>query len=192
MTGKVKKKLTAKEDKFADEFLIDLNGTQAAIRAGYSKKTAANIASQNLGKLHIQEAIAERRDKLAKDAGITPERVLAEYAKIGFSDLRKVLTSEGTLIDPQYWDDETAGAISGLEVVARHTDEGKPVEYVHKFKLWDKKGALDSMAKYFEMFDGKKGADDSDADAGVSQDIRSAARDVAFLMRRAVESVEGK
>lgn len=185
-------KLTGKQEKFVEEYLIDFNGRQAAIRAGYSEAAASETAYENLRKPHIIEALNVRREAIASINGITPERVLAEYAKIGFSDLRKVLTSEGTLIDPQDWDDETAGAISGLEVVARHTDEGKPVEYVHKFKLWDKKGALDSMAKYFEMFDGKKGADDSDADAGVSQDIRSAARDVAFLMRRAVESVEGK
>lgn len=185
-------KLTGKQERFVEEYLVDLNATQAAIRAGYSEKTASQIAYQQLQKTSVIEALNARRDDIASVNGITPERVLAEYAKIGFSDLRKVLTSEGNLIDPQDWDDETAGAISGLEVVARHNDDDKPVEYVHKFKLWDKKGALDSMAKYFEMFDGKKGADDSDAEGDVGQDIRSAARDVAFLMRRAVESVKSE
>ena len=52
-----KKKLTTKERRFVEEYLIDFNGTAAAIRAGYSDRTAANIASENLRKLHIQAEI---------------------------------------------------------------------------------------------------------------------------------------
>lgn len=61
-------KLTSKQQRFCDEYLVDLNATQAAIRAGYSKKTAKQIAQQNLTKLDIQEYIkkrmAEKKDAL--------------------------------------------------------------------------------------------------------------------------------
>ena len=53
-------KLTSKQQRFCDEYLVDLNATQAAIRAGYSKKTAKQIAQQNLTKLDIQEYIKKR------------------------------------------------------------------------------------------------------------------------------------
>ena len=60
-------KLTAKQDRFCDEYLIDCNGTQAAIRAGYSERTANRIASQLLAKKEIQEAIAERQKRLSEN-----------------------------------------------------------------------------------------------------------------------------
>lgn len=56
----VDKKLTAKQQRFCDEYLIDLNATQAAIRAGYSKKTAKQIGQQNLTKLDLKEYIEKR------------------------------------------------------------------------------------------------------------------------------------
>lgn len=180
-------KLTGKQEKFVEQYLIDFNGTQAAIRAGYSEATASEIAYENLRKPHIIEALNTRREAIVSVNDVTPERILAEYAKIGFSDIRKVLTPAGNISDPQDWDDETAGAIAGLEVVTKSSGADAPLEYVHKFKMWDKRGALDSMAKYFSMFDGKKGADDPE-DSGVSSDVRSVARDVAFLLRRAVET----
>lgn len=60
-------KLTAKQDRFCDEYLIDCNGTQAAIRSGYSERTANRIASQLLAKKEIQEAIAERQKRLSEN-----------------------------------------------------------------------------------------------------------------------------
>ena len=60
-------KLTAKQDRFCDEYLIDCNGTQAAIRAGYSERTANRIASQLLAKKEIQEAISERQKRLSEN-----------------------------------------------------------------------------------------------------------------------------
>lgn len=60
-------KLTAKQDRFCDEYLIDCNGTQAAIRSGYSERTANRIASQLLAKREIQEAISERQKRLSEN-----------------------------------------------------------------------------------------------------------------------------
>ncbi len=69
-------KLTAKQKKFCDEYLIDLNATQAAIRAGYSESTAKVIASQNLTKLNVQEYIAAKQSDASARNNITVDFVL--------------------------------------------------------------------------------------------------------------------
>ncbi len=82
-------KLTAKQERFCTEYIIDLNATQAAIRAGYSVKTANRIASENLSKLDIQRKIQELQQKRAERTEITQDRVLKELAGIGFAPITK-------------------------------------------------------------------------------------------------------
>jgi phage terminase small subunit len=72
----MEKKLTAKEKLFCEEYIVDLNQTQAAIRAGYSAKTACSIGSQNLRKLHIQEYIASLKSKRNEKLNITQEKII--------------------------------------------------------------------------------------------------------------------
>lgn len=74
--------LTAKQQRFVDEYLIDLNATQAAIRAGYSENTAKEMGHENLTKPHIAEVIAERRGKLQEKTEMTQEWVLQQYKDI--------------------------------------------------------------------------------------------------------------
>lgn len=80
-------KLTAKQKRFVDEYLIDLNATQAAIRAGYSAKTARITAAENLSKPNIQEQIQKRQNDRVKRTEITQDRVMQELASIGFADI---------------------------------------------------------------------------------------------------------
>lgn len=82
-------KLTAKQEIFCREYIIDLNATQAAIRAGYSKKTANRIASENLSKLDIQKKIQELQQERAERTEITQDKVLKELAGIGFAPITK-------------------------------------------------------------------------------------------------------
>lgn len=79
-------KLTEKQKRFCEEYLIDLNATQAAIRAGYSSKTANRIAAQNLSKLDIQNYISELRNNQSNRTGITADTVLKELEKIALTD----------------------------------------------------------------------------------------------------------
>ena len=154
-------KLTPKQERFIAEYLIDLNATQAAIRAGYSKHTARKIGSENLSKSDIQQAISERRQLLSEKAGITTERVLKEYGRLAFLDIRKIFDEKGNLIPLHQLDDDTAAAISGLEVERRVSsfgdDSGEPLieSKTHKIKLSDKKGALDSISRHLGMFNDK-------------------------------------
>ncbi len=86
--------LTAREAKFIDEFLVDLNGTQAAIRAGYSVKTARQIASENLSKPHIQAAIAEARKHQQERTQITADAMLQQAWLIATADARELIETK--------------------------------------------------------------------------------------------------
>lgn len=160
-------KLSAKQSRFIEEYLIDLNATQAAIRAGYSEKTAGSQAHDLLKKPEIAQEVQDAKRRRSEATGITQERVLKELARIGFSDVRKTLSSGGGLIDPQDWDDDTAAAISSLEVVTVHRgdedeDGNKIPERVHKIRSWDKLSALEKLARHLGMLDGN-GASGEDA-----------------------------
>lgn len=73
--------LTAKQQRFVEEYLIDLNATQAAIRAGYSENTARAIGAENLTKPDIASEIKKRQDKLGEEAEITAEWVLLQLVE---------------------------------------------------------------------------------------------------------------
>ena len=75
-------KLTNKQKRFCEEYLIDLNATQAAIRAGYSKKNANNIASENLAKPNIQEYLKERMDSKQNDLIASQDEVLQYLTRV--------------------------------------------------------------------------------------------------------------
>ena len=74
--------MTAKQERFVEEYLIDLNATQAAIRAGYSPRTARSIASENLAKPDIQEAIAEAKRERSETTKIDAEWVLRQAVEL--------------------------------------------------------------------------------------------------------------
>jgi phage terminase small subunit len=156
--------LTAKQQRFVDEYLIDLNATQAAIRAGYSARTARSISNENLTKPDIQSAIEKGMKARSSRVEITQDMVLRELAKIGFSDIRKVVRwgetqvrmvdgDEGeaedmvpyhglALIDSTEVDDATAAAIAEVS-------QGRDGL---KVKLHDKKGALVDIGRHLGMF----------------------------------------
>ena len=75
-------KMTAKQQRFCDEYLIDLNATQAAIRAGYSEKNARNIASENLAKPNIQKYIADRMAEKEADLIASQDEVLKYFTSV--------------------------------------------------------------------------------------------------------------
>lgn len=159
------KKLTSKQSKFIDEYMIDLNATQAAIRAGYSKDTAKDIGCQNLAKVYIAEEIENRQKILQEKTGITTERVLAEYAKIAFSNLTDIIdykTGTITMHDFENLKPEQKHCIKKFKFVTVLEMQGEnsvPVTKV-ELELFDKQKALDSLARHLGMFDGKSGADD--------------------------------
>lgn len=142
-------RLTPKQELFVREYLVDLNATQAAIRAGYSPKTAHVIGNENLNKPEIQTAISVAKEQRAKRVDITADRVLQELAKIAFADVSDLVEQ----------DEETGrtrlralkqlpgGVIS--EITERPGKDG-PVMTV---KLWDKGQALAKLGQHLGLFD---------------------------------------
>lgn len=142
-------KLTEKQKLFCEELLIDENGTQAAIRAGYSKKTAKEIAYKLLNYEHVKAYLDELRQKRSKRLGVTQDRVLSEMARIGFSDPRKLLDKDGNLLNPKDWPDDAAAAVASFEM-----GKGKDGKItVTKLKLLDKRTILDNLARHLGLYD---------------------------------------
>ena len=159
------KKLTSKQKMFVKEYLVDLNATQAALRAGYSEKTAYRTGADNLKKPQIQEAIQQAMQKREQRTEITADKVLEEYAKLGFSDVTDYLqvVTERILVGH---DKETGEPISDISQFVLMKDTANipksklaAISEIKQakdgsisFKLHDKKGALDSIAKHLGMF----------------------------------------
>lgn len=148
-------RLTDRQQRFVAEYLIDLNATQAAIRAGYSAKNAGKIGPELLGKTRVSEAIQTAIQERSERTGITQDRVLKEYARIAFFDPRKMFDQDGNPVDISDLDEDTAAALAGLEVVKECDPDTGTISYTKKYRLANKLGALDSVAKHLGMFDGK-------------------------------------
>lgn len=145
-----KDKLTPKQKRFCEEYIIDLNGTKAAIRAGYSKYAAQQISSENMLKPLIADFIKELQDKLSKDTQITAQMVLNELAKVGFSNIQDYIKEGFTIADIQKLTSNHAAAIESISVENTQTQFG--VNEKIKFKLHDKLAALDKIGKHIGFF----------------------------------------
>ena len=145
--------MTPKQQPFVHEDLLHKNATQAAIRAGYSSKTAAAIGEQNLRKLEIRAAIDAGLNDLAARVGLTAEMVLRERKRIAFFDPRQLLDSEGNPKPLQDLDADTAAAIAGLEVVQVTGSEAIPgtVSLLKKYRLATKDTSLAALEKYLGL-----------------------------------------
>lgn len=143
-------KLTEKQQQFVDEYLIDLNATQAAIRAGYSVKTAKDIGCQNLAKLNIQQAISEKMAERSKRTGVNQDRIVMELAKIAFVNAVDVIDSDDAAIKEGATTDDTA-AIQSVKVKVIPGKLGEGVE--REIKLHDKLKALELLGRHLGMWD---------------------------------------
>lgn len=184
------KRLTPKQALFVQEYLVDLNATQAAIRAGYSEDTAHAIGYENLNKPELSTAIQKALDLRAERTGITADKVLVELSKLGFADVRQIFSTDGKLKNIHDLPDDIAASVQSVEVVTRPAqdeDGNRTVEYVHKIKLADKKGPLELLGKHLSVFvdrvehTGKDGGPIETKDATPLE----TARRIAFILEKA-------
>lgn len=152
MADKIKK-FTDKQRKFINEYLIDLNATQAAIRAGYSKKTAQRMGSENLLKPVIKGEIAEKQQKLALKTEISQERVLQEEKCLAFYDPAMIFELEnGSAKHPNDIPENVRRAISDIRVTEKKDDDGNIVQFF-KYKFLDKGKALERISKHLGLYE---------------------------------------
>ena len=135
-------------ERFCQEYIIDLNGTKAAIRAKFSEKTARSKASQLLTKVNIQDRIAELKAQRAKRMEIIQDRVLEELAILGYSNIKDYIKSstDGLIVfkDMDTITEEQARAIEAIKV---NVKEGKI-----EFKLHSKTKTLEMICRHLGMF----------------------------------------
>lgn len=147
-----KAKLTEKQQRFVDEYLIDLNATQAAIRAGYSVESAKEIGYENLTKPHIQKVIAERMAERSKRTGVNQDRIVEELAKIAFVNIEDVVdTDTGEILQNASKDD--LACIESVKFKQSDNQYGGSIE--REVKLVSKMKALELLGKHLGMWNDK-------------------------------------
>lgn len=172
--------LTAKQRRFVDEYLIDLNATQAAIRAGYSEKTARAQGHRLLTDVDIASAVQEAQASRAERTEITQDAVLRELAKIGFANMQDYMRagSDGDpYLDFSQLTRDQAAALAEVTVEDFKDGRGEDARDVRrvKFKLADKRAALVDIGKHLGMF--KDRVEHSGPDGGPIQ-TEVSARDI--------------
>lgn len=187
-------KLNEKQKCFCDEYLVDLNATQAAVRAGYSEKTARAMGSENLSKPYIQEYIAARQQERIERTEIKQDDVVKELANIAFSNITdyvKVVEKEmrieidGKLV-PVYDEDGSPVKFKTVEPIL--TDElteqqKKALAVIQKgrdgfiIKTYDKLQALEKLGKHLGMWNNKDNESTEVQNDGFMDALRSEVSD---------------
>lgn len=145
--------LNHNQRRFAEEYLIDGNGTQAAIRAGYSPATAKIQASRLLTNDNVRRIISEGQIKQSEDSGLTAELVRTTLRRIITADPRRLFDEQGDLKQIADLDDDTAFAMAGVEITENLVggDDDKVLVRTRKYKFPDKNASLVTAAKILSM-----------------------------------------
>ncbi len=143
--------MTEKQRRFVEEYLIDLNATQAAIRAGYSVESAKEIGCENLIKPNIQNAIAKAIAERSKRTGVNQDRVIRELAKLAFVKMTDVVDAQGKIKEDANEDD--LSCIESIKYKRSDSETGASVE--REVKIASKMKALELLGKHLGMFKDK-------------------------------------
>lgn len=146
-----KRQLSEQRQRFVEEYLIDLNGTQAAIRAGYSVKTAQEQSSRLLSNVMVQEAISKAMAARSKRTGVNQDRVVLELAKIAFVRMTDVVDGNGRIREDATDDD--LACIESIKYKESDNEFGGSVE--REVKIGSKLKALELLGKHLGMWNDK-------------------------------------
>ena len=144
--------MTKKQKRFIEEYLIDLNATQAAIRAGYSVKTVNEQGSRLLANVSIQNEIGKAMAERSKRTGINQDRILMELAKIALLNPEKVVDFNTATIKEDALPEDLA-AVASVKVKRFPTKDGEGIE--REIKFYDKTKAIDLAGRHLGMFKDK-------------------------------------
>ena len=153
--------LNDKQMQFVAEYLIDLNATQAATRAGYSARTANEQGARLLANVSVREALQKSMKERSKRTEITQDRVLQELARIAFFDIRTLYNDDGTLKRPDQLSDDAGAVLTGIDVIemagGQKNGDGEisiPM-FTKKTKIPDKVAALSLAMRHLGMLKDK-------------------------------------
>lgn len=153
--------MTPKQQRFVEEYLVDLNATQAAIRAGYSEKTAQEQSARLLSNVMVAAAVKKAMDVRSERTQIDQDRVLKELARIGLADIRHLMEWDeeaATFIPSSKLSDDIAATVSSVKTKKRtvYPKEGDPETTIEmEIRTYDKVQALTQMGRHLGMFTDK-------------------------------------
>lgn len=143
--------LTGKQRRFVEEYLVDLNATQAAIRAGYSPRTAYAVAHENLRKPQIAAAVANAQQARSERTKIDADWILRRLAEEAEADLADLYSEDGTLRPVKEWPAIwRKGLVAGLDVEEVKSSDGV-IAQVRKVKLSDRTRRLELIGKHVDV-----------------------------------------
>lgn len=144
--------MTKKQKRFVEEYLIDLNATQAAIRAGYSPNTAKSIGNEDLTKPDISNAIAKAMAERSKRTGINQDRVIRELAKIALVNPGRVINTKDATVKEDATEEDLA-AVQSVKVKKSYSETGEMTE--REVRIADKVRALELLGRHLGMWNDK-------------------------------------
>lgn len=147
--------LNAKQIRFCEEYVIDFNATAAAIRAGYSKKTARVIGSENLTKPDIKKKVEELREDLRNKSALTADMVITELRHLGFWNIQDFIEKENVITDLTSLSRQKTIPISGIKIKESFTKVGDVItkEVTTELKITDKRAALVDLGRHLGVFE---------------------------------------
>lgn len=146
-------RLTKKQQRFVEEYLIDLNATQAAIRAGYKRSEYTDTnANKILENTSVAEEIERQMAERSKRTGINQDRVVQELAKLAFVNAADVIDVDTATVRPNAKPEDLA-CIASVKV--KRTTKGKNVIEEREVRFYDKKDSLVQLGRHLGMFKDK-------------------------------------
>ena len=152
-----------KHEQLCREYLIDLNQTQAAIRTGYSPRTANEQSAQLFARLSIRARVSELLAERSKRTGVTADRVVRELARVAFLDPTRLANVDDATLNADATDDDRA-AIASIKVKSGEDFTEREIKFVDKIK------ALELLGKHLGMY----GTDKDGVNVGVTVVISGA------------------
>lgn len=151
--------LTPKQSRFVDEYLVDLNATQAAVRAGYSAKTAGQIGDENLKKPQIAKALSDRMKQREQRTQVDADYVIKRLQEIDQMDVFDILNDDMSLKPISQWPRTWRLSISGIDlselVMGGESEQDRTVRLLKKIKWPDKVKNLELLGRHFGIFNDK-------------------------------------
>lgn len=154
--------------RWIEEYKVDLNATQAAIRAGYSEKTARQAGSKNLNNVVVMSELKRQLEDSVRGAQLSFEGLMEQLRKLAFADTRMIFTEDDQVRSPKEWPDDISVRIAGFEVEELFAGAGKTrrqIGIVKKVKFYNPNDALTTIARYLELIATGKGKPQDQGDA---------------------------
>jgi phage terminase small subunit len=143
--------LSDRQQRFCEEYMIDLNATQAYIRAGYSPQRAHVSASQLLAKPSIQKHLRTLKLEVSERISVTRDRVLQEYAAIAFANPKNILGKDMVVRDISELPDEVAASIKKITPISKVVQATGEIDRTWAIEFHDKNAALTALSKHLGL-----------------------------------------